>query len=655
MFKLKPLNLGALIAGLVFGIMFSAIIDLFLIFSCGIFYRRFFTLIFFVAAFVFMYFLYKRIPKVGIAVLLVIPLLVSALAFIYFDFRKNSAYESIPVPQKEFFSNKTVMLIVPHEDDDINLVSGMIDNYIQCNSTVYPVFVTNGDYLDLGQERINEAIKEWGLLGVPEENVYFLGYGDQWNENGPHIINAPDDMHLTSAVGKTETYGIPTHPAYHNGNTYTHDNYINDLKSLILEKKPDVIFASDADPHVDHIAVSIAFEQVMGEILKEKSDYRPIVYKGYAYATAWHAVDDFYALNMFSTKKPAEGECASEIYDWDKRVRLPVGTGSVARSVFDTDVYNSLSCHKTQNATGHVKNIVNSDKVFWQRRTDSLLMNADMRVSSGDPAYLNDFKIFDSNVVNSCSRMSSDGVWVPNKNDDKKTIHVELKNASDINRIVLYDNPSTDDNVMEAKIVFPDGSAKITGELDPKGCATYVDVNKNGVDSFDIILGECTGENAGIAEIEAFKDKYQKNDSFIKLVNKNSDFIYDYITEGNESEYTLYSNDPDIPGINDDDYEVSIRSENPKCTYEIVNDKLIVNCPLGSSMELTVKEKTKGLNDTVIINNAGLLERMVLTIGQYIEQKYVYPFSEGAYVNTAIYRFYERVKNGVTFITSAKK
>ena len=36
------------------------------------------------------------------------------------------------------------MVIVPHEDDDLNLVSGVIEKYVENGSEIYTVFATNG-------------------------------------------------------------------------------------------------------------------------------------------------------------------------------------------------------------------------------------------------------------------------------------------------------------------------------------------------------------------------------------------------------------------------------------------------------------------------------------------------------------------------------
>lgn len=79
----------------------------------------------------------------------------------------------------QFFKDKQVMIIVPHEDDEINVAGATIKNYTDAGSNVVVVFTTNGDYNGLGELRIDEAVNAMVELGVKKENVLFLGYGDQ--------------------------------------------------------------------------------------------------------------------------------------------------------------------------------------------------------------------------------------------------------------------------------------------------------------------------------------------------------------------------------------------------------------------------------------------------------------------------------------------
>ena len=83
------------------------------------------------------------------AVPLVIGLLITGLYFtVDLSCRKYCDYKTINYPSEKVFSDKKVMIIVPHEDDDLNLVSGVIEKYIANGSEILTVFVTNGDFFD---------------------------------------------------------------------------------------------------------------------------------------------------------------------------------------------------------------------------------------------------------------------------------------------------------------------------------------------------------------------------------------------------------------------------------------------------------------------------------------------------------------------------
>ena len=87
------------------------------------------------------------------------------------------------------FADQKIMLIVPHQDDELNVLGGTIEEFVRYGSEVYVVYLTNGD-MTPAEFRYAEAIACLEKQGVPEDHVIFMGYGDQWQEDGPHIYNA---------------------------------------------------------------------------------------------------------------------------------------------------------------------------------------------------------------------------------------------------------------------------------------------------------------------------------------------------------------------------------------------------------------------------------------------------------------------------------
>lgn len=527
---------------------------------------------------------------------------------------KCMAYSDIEAGKEERFANRKVMIMVPHQDDDINLAGGVIEEYLKHGSQVYVVFSTNGDgderydMSKMGFIRISEAVKALAVLGVPEENIVFLGYGDGWEKGGAHIYNARKGEVVNSRAGRTETYGSKAHPAFHDNNSYTYSNYYNDIKQVILEHKPDTIFCIDYDTHNEHRALSMTFEKAMGEILKETA-YQPEIYKGYAYRTAWNAPDDFYgSVNILSTADHrAEDDVV--LYDWNRRERFPIDINSVSRALSKSKLYRALAAYSSQKAVISAGRIINGDKVFWRRRTDSLLYNAQIYVSSGDKSKLTDFMLLDCADLINRGDMPYDGVWRPDKDDKEKTVRVAFPCDTYIDSVVLYDSPSPDESITNALIRFDDGSCVPTGKLHPGG--TTVEVKKT-ARSFDIVIESSEGESCGLTEIEAFSGT-RSVPALYKLTDDNGSFAYDYvISKGANQVFKIYQNTN--PDVNYADFIVTCNKKS--CGAVIRDNRVIVTCPKGRKCRVLLRLKNNGICDRILVRNPLKITRKLLMFWQ---------------------------------------
>ena len=552
--------------------------------------------------------------------LLVIELLLILSVFITkAKIKKQMQYSDVEAGKEKLFGNRKVMIFVPHEDDDINLAGGVIEEYIKHGSTVYIVFSTNGDgderfdMSQMGYTRINEAIKVLTFLGVPEKNIIFLGYGDGWDQNGPHIYNAPHDIVMRSASGRKVTYGLETHPAFNDGIEYTYSNFYNDIKNVILKIKPDTIFCIDYDTHNDHRALSMMFERVMGQLLKT-TDYRPTVYKGYGYRTAWNAPNDFFKSENIMSTVENQNETDVDLYEWDSRIRLSVDIKSVSRDLYSSKIYKAIKYYDSQKIALCSDRIINGDKVFWERRTDSLLYNANISVSSGDKDKLTDYMLLDCNDLIRNGNYPYDGVWHPEDNDPNKSIRIDFNEATYIDHIVLYDSPSPDDNVLNAIVEFEDGTSLSTGKLESYG--TRVCVNRS-IKSIVIRIDKFEGNKYGLTEIEAFA-KDSKERMMFKIIDNDANFVYDYIVnlKGKHS-FGIYNNINQ--SVNAEDYK--IKCNNKRCQVKTCGKQIIVNCPAGQKCLLSLVSKDGKVLDTVLIRNPRRVERSLF---EYCKDKNIY-------------------------------
>lgn len=574
----------------------------------------------------------KGVKPVGVIVAILAAaelILVSAVYIGWVEFARDGIYCRAELDKSEIYAGRKVMAIVPHQDDELNILSGVLEEYAAYGSDVYVVFVTNGDFEGITQTRYQEAERVLKGIGFENDHLIFLGYGDQWAKGQPHIYNAASGQVLTSHIGRTETYGVETKAAYNEGHPYTLENLQTDLADVILEYRPDVIFCTDYDTHIDHRAVTLLFDKIMRRILKEEPAYRPAVYKGYAYYTAWIGYEDYYSDNILSSmgNYTELDRPAAEVYRWEDRVRFPVSAPVLSRSLVGSEGYSRLKEYSSQEAYIRADRILNGDKVFWQRDTNSLCLDARMSVSSGNGAVLNDFMLLENNDLLDSERRPYDGVWIPEEGDTAKTVTVNLREPSDIREIVLYDHPSPEQNVSAVRITFADGTSVDAGPLDVNGAKTAIPVHKENVDDFEICILAGEGSEAGLTEIEVFAGETADCGRFLKLTYDQDHFAYDYWTnmKGNAL-FSVYSYGVDAE-VDMRDYEITL--SNPLCSWQYRDDMVMVQCPTGEETVLTVTNKTENISDSIWIRNPGEYTRKINHFYRELEKKQHADYCEG--------------------------
>ena len=452
----------------------------------------------------------------------------------------NSFYDSQ-------FKNKKVMVIVPHEDDDLLISGQVLPSMYKNGADVRVLFATNGDKRVSAYTRQSEACNALEKLGIPREKVIFLGYPD-----GTQLYVGKKAYSFSS--GWDHTYAGKGFKDYHFDRfgthaKYTAENMVDDIESVVLEYRPDYILAIDFDTHTDHRGVSISFEKAMERILKKESGYTPKVLKCFGYSLAWKSKPDFYALNIKSTvmqdrEKNNDPSYETDVpqYRWSSRVRLPADKKSLSHSILRCSEYKALGEHLSQYAYCYSERIINGDSVYWNRRTDSLTYNADISVSSGDASLLNDFRL-----IGVGNRTAGPHVKLENcvsrfdKNDAQKTVTVKFDSPKTVSCVSLYDNFGLNSNILGGVITFSDGSKVEVPALNADGSETRVVFEpKHNITSFTFKVTEYEGV-AGLDEIEAFeKSDYDMGFSLIKLKNADTDdYIYNYLITPNEKSLNL--------------------------------------------------------------------------------------------------------------------
>ena len=530
--------------------------------------------------------------------------LILPLAFIGFrkfvkhEVRQEKNFKDVDFGKRKLYGGKKVLIIVPHQDDEINLLGGIFEEFLKYGSEVFPVYViTNGAIEGF---RYEEALKLFKHIGVPEANITFLGYGSLKK-------NVVDDIKCTK--------GTDTHPAYHEGQSYSRENIVDDLVKIITATHPDIIIGTDYDKHIDHHYVSVLTDEAIGCIFKQNDAYRPVVLKGYAYRTTWESYPDYYGENILSTKylyNPVE------TFRWNDRLRLPVAAHMMSRSLLASEIYKQYAIFKSQGAVMRAI-CYNTDKIVWERRTKSVLYNAKITTSSGDGAKLNDFMLYDKQDFTDVDALPLSGAWIPTSEDTLKMATIELPKPHNIKYLVIYNNVDKDQLVSKVSIAFND-KLPVEYDLQSDGKSTRIDVDEQQVTSLSIKILEYHGKQAGLTEVEAFEDAQPANFNCVKTINNADDFVYDYWIDKTGTETFGFYTMGNVPVFSKQNYEVSV--DNSKCSAVIENDKLHVHCPKGEHTLLQVISKDKLYSDTVFISNPTAGLRLKNKVCQFLEAKY---------------------------------
>ncbi|MEW4411191.1 PIG-L family deacetylase [Clostridium sp. AN503] len=446
------------------------------------------------------------------------------------------------------FINQKILILVPHEDDEINLIGATLVGLSKQKCQIKCAYLTNGDFGFNGETRLKEALNALQILGVKEEDVIFFGFGDNMTNKNFHIYNCPSDDILNSSAEVNYTYGLKNHPDYStqcNGIAapYSRKAIVENICHLLKDYKPDIIFCIDFDFHADHRALSLFFEEALCILLKETGNsYFPIIYKGFAYSTAWFSKPDFYALNILSTVQPQnehEEYCESAMdnpfFNWEKRIRFPIPPDVLSYTIRNNPIYYALKKHKSQTAQRKALSIINGDQIFWGRNTNSLSYQCEVSASSGNIEKITDFKLMDSWTVLPKRTNAEASLWIPAFDDKDKHIRLILNEPKQIHHISIYENPNQLHHIEECKIKLSNGQEIIYNDILNNGNESRIVIESTDLIShIDLWITKFTGNLAGIAEIEIYDKIIRNQMAFIKLM-ENNNFVYNFIVNSKQS------------------------------------------------------------------------------------------------------------------------
>lgn len=172
-----------------------------------------------------------------------------------------------------------VLIISPHPDDELLSTGGAIQRHLERGDKAKVALMTNGDgqrlgpflpngrFIKLGLRRQHESIAALRHIGLPPENIYFLGYPDRG------LAKLWNDYWGYEKLFKSKYTGL-NHSPYKNsftpGAPYCGLAVFYDLKAIIKKERPDLIYLPHpSDVHSDHWATYaftlFAIEQLKAE------------------------------------------------------------------------------------------------------------------------------------------------------------------------------------------------------------------------------------------------------------------------------------------------------------------------------------------------------------------------------------------------------
>ena len=393
-------------------------------------------------------------------------------------------------------------------------------------------------------------------------------------------------------------------------------NLKSDLKKNILELQANIIFCADFDSQAGYKNLSGIFEEVMGEILREEKNYKPEIYKKFACATALNSPPDFYATNLISTIHPKIG--ATDGYDfdlidranyfWENRVRFPVPEVCQKTLLKENPLAKAIFAYKNLGVNLDALRILNSDEVFFERRTDNQAFTAKIAAEK-----ISDFKILDAEKSNSFIFDWAEGVQVQRvvlygNFQDEQSAKLEINFELDNSRLKI-----------DKAGIYLDNSLKFEKILPSHGLPLIIDTEKIFVRHAEIKAVEA-GKNFGLGEVEFFANVEPRRQiqPFIKLVT-GKNFFYSLFLPFEVEKialkvYKFHVTEP---------VKITAEVGEEKILTEILDgdDELILN--LNGAEEIILTAEVVGnpnIYDRAIIRRVGDLAQIQQKVFQWLDK-----------------------------------
>jgi len=184
-----------------------------------------------------------------------------------------------------------ILIFSPHPDDEVLCCGGTVIKAVKENKNVKIVFLTNGDasessvlaetgkrleelthedFISLGKERQEEAIRAAKSMGLKEDDLIFLSYPD----GGLYYLwtNLYEDAYLSRATNTTSSPYKLTFSLAEKG--YVKENLLSDIKEILEKYQPKKIYLPHIlEAHADHRATNEFVFKALNELSPENNGW----------------------------------------------------------------------------------------------------------------------------------------------------------------------------------------------------------------------------------------------------------------------------------------------------------------------------------------------------------------------------------------------
>lgn len=278
-----------------------------------------------------------------------------------------------------------ILVIVPHSDDEALLTAGVIRSAVLEGKHVSVAIVTNGDYQAtdhrLAEVRIRETRRAMHVLGVPAEQLYFLGYADTGmpcEESFLYALYNSEETVLHPSSCSSSTYGISGYQEdYHFLRTGSHGAYTKmtlceDLDALLEEVRPQQVFTTSCyEMHGDHIALCWFMRDAICRWVQRCGAPRPELFEGIVHSLAgdenWPPVTE-----EMPDMTPPPGLEQTTPLRWKDRVRFPLPPDLCGQEARKSGKYALIRSYESQmkedeeGVIDFLTAFAKADEIFWR-------------------------------------------------------------------------------------------------------------------------------------------------------------------------------------------------------------------------------------------------------------------------------------------------